>query len=249
MLVTKELKIRIERRNITYYRKLGYNLKVNTSLIIPINILPEGSHTNITVSCDICHKEYDIPYRDYISSHKIHNFDTCNKCKFHKTKLTNNEKYGSDSPLENKNVMKKFLKTNNERYGGNSSSCSQEILNKQRKTRIEKGMEIPLNISALSFKMYRSRISRLTLKNKHQLFQNWDGYDYYDGEYLKDNFDLKPSDSFYPTIEHKISVFDGFINNIPETEIAKLENLAITKKGINSARKNKNSELFKKSFL
>lgn len=249
MLVTQELEIGIERRNITYYRKLGYVLKVNTKLVIPIDILPKSSHTKIKASCDICNKEYEIPYREYIDSHSKHNFDTCNRCKFHKTKLTNIEKYGCDVPLKNKDILDKFIKTNNERYGGNSSSCCQEILNKQRTTRIEKGLETPLNVSAHNFLMYRKRITRLTLKNKILLLENWDGHDYYDGEFIKDNFNLNPSDSLYPTIEHKISVLDGFMNGISETEIAKLENLAITKKGINSARKNKDYKIFKNNFL
>lgn len=249
MIITKELEINIERGNITYYRKLGYVLKVNTKLVIPIDILPKGSHTKIKASCDICHKEYDIPYREYIDSHSKHNFDTCNKCKFHKTKLTNNEKYGSDAPLGNKDVLEKYLKTNNERYGGNSSSCSQEILDKQRKTRIEKGMEIPSEKSVKDFQKYRNRVDHLTRKIRKKFIEDWDGYDYYDGEYIKNNFNLRFDNKSVPTIEHKMSVFDGFMNHIPETEIAKLENLAITKKGINSSRRNKNFELFKNGFL
>jgi hypothetical protein len=249
MIITKELEINIERGNITYYRKIGYVLKVNTKLTIPIDILPKGSHTKIKASCDICHKEYDVPYRDYLKSHQIQNFDTCNKCKFQKTKLTNNEKYGSDTPLGNKDILEKYFKTNNERYGGNSSSCSQKILDKQRTTRIEKGMEIPTNKSVSDFKKYSNRVHNLSRKFKKELFNSWNGYDFYDREYIKDNFNLKYYHKNYPTIEHKISIFYGFMNNIDAKEIAKLENLAITKKSINSARRNKNFELFKNSFL
>ena len=69
------------------------------------------------------------------------------------------------------------------------------------------------------------------------LYENWDGYDYYDGEYIKGNFSHSPLSSLYPTIDHKISTYFGFINNIEPEEISSLENLCITKKKINSQKR------------
>lgn len=248
MIISKIVKINIERRNITYYRKMGYTLKVNTKLIVPTKQLMIGSKNKIIISCDICHKKYNVVYKDYLVSHRIHNFDTCNKCKFEKSKITNNEKYGCDTPLQNDTILEKYFKTNNEKYGGNSSSCSQIILDKQRKTRVENGIEIPTDKSLSDFKKYSNRTRNLTKKNKKELINNWDGKDFYDGEYIKDNFNLKFYDRLYPTIEHKITVYHGFLNNIPETEIAKLFNLAITKRFINSSRGNKDFDLFRHTF-
>ncbi len=249
MIITKFIEINIERRNITFYRKLGYNLKIHTTLIIPVEQLMKGAKNKIVVSCDICHKNYSVTYKDYLRSNKKQNFDTCNKCKFEKSKITNNIKYGCDSSLENVNIKEKYFKTNNERYGGNSSSCCKEILDKQRITRIKRGMEVPSDKPISEFKKYRNRVDHLTRKCKNRLFDEWDGFDYYDGEYIKNNIYLKHTDRLAPTIEHKITVFDGYMNNIPEKEIAKFENLAITKRSINSSRKNKNFELFKSDFL
>lgn len=248
MIITKTIDIKIERRNITHYRKLGYVLKVNTSLTIPIVQLMDGAKNKILVSCDVCNNQYEVPYKDYLNSHKKHNFDTCNKCKFQKSKITNNEKYGSDTPLQNKYVLEKYFKTNNERYGGNSSSCSKEILDKQRKSRIINGIEISGDKIVSDFKKYRNRVDNLTKKNKKELFEKWNGYDFYDNEYIKNNFELKHYDRSYPTIEHKISVFFGFVNCIDESEISKLDNLVVTKRWINSTRKNKDFELFYMTF-
>ena len=50
-------------------------------------------------------------------------------------------------------------------------------------------------------------------------------------------------------MDHKISVFYGFMNNISESEISKLDNLVITKKGINSSKNNKDFTIFKNGFL
>lgn len=41
----------------------------------------------------------------------------------------------------------------------------------------------------------------------------------------------------YPTIDHKISVYYGFINNISPEEIGDISNLCITKRWINSTKR------------
>lgn len=248
MIITETITINISRRNITHYRDLGYELNVNTELLIPIIHLMKGSKNKILCSCDICNTKYEVVYKDYLKSHTIHNFDTCNKCKYEKAKLTNNEKYGCDSPLQNNIILDKFLKTNNERHGGNSSTCNVLILDKQRSSRIKNGIEIPSGKQVSEFKKYSNRVRTLTKKHKKELFENWDGYDYYDEEYIKDNLNLKYSNRLYPTIEHKISVYQGFIKNIHIDEISSLDNLVITKKSINSSKGNMDFELFKKRF-
>ena len=61
---------------------------------------------------------------------------------------------------------------------------------------------------------YRNEVKNLTKKAKKELLENWNGYDFYDNEYIKDNFNLDPTHKNYPTIDHKISVHYGFNNNI-----------------------------------
>jgi hypothetical protein len=47
---------------------------------------------------------------------------------------------------------------------------------------------------------------------------------------------LQSSDGCYPTIDHKNSVFYGFMNNIPPEDISDISNLCITKRFINSSK-------------
>jgi hypothetical protein len=47
---------------------------------------------------------------------------------------------------------------------------------------------------------------------------------------------LPHTDPNYPTIDHKISTYYGFINNIPIDVISNVENLCITKRSINSSK-------------
>ena len=76
------------------------------------------------------------------------------------------------------------------------------------------------------------------------LFDIWDGYDYYDKEYIKNNLQLSYMNCNYPTVDHKVSVFYGFNNKIPAEDIAKIDNLCITKRIINSLKRTKTETEF-----
>jgi uncharacterized protein YlaI len=68
---------------------------------------------------------------------------------------------------------------------------------------------------------------------------DWDGTDFYDGTYIKDNFSLSHIDNDYPTIDHKISIYDGFLNNISTHVISSVDNLCWTKRIINITKNKK----------
>ena len=174
--------------------------------------------------------------------------------------LTNMEKYGSNVPSKNSEVKEKMknsinsksdidkenikLKrnlTNFNKYGFFYVNQNLSILKKSKNTRILNGNQIPDEDLSL-FKIYRKKVTSFTNKNKKYLFKNWDGLDFYDNEYIKFNLTLDKYDKSYPTIDHKISVFNGFINNISPEEISQLENLCITKR-TNNSKKNSNNIL------
>jgi hypothetical protein len=89
------------------------------------------------------------------------------------------------------------------------------------------------------FKIYKNNVRRLTNRNKKYLYRIWNGHDFYDNEYIKQNFNLNYNNPDYPTLDHKIPVTYGFINKISPDEIANIENLCITKRKINSSKNNK----------
>lgn len=95
------------------------------------------------------------------------------------------------------------------------------------------------------FKIYTMAIRNLAKKHRKILFNQWDGFDYYDGEFIKDNFTLNHTNPNYPTVDHKTSIYFGFINNIPIEEIGDIKNLCITKRKINGSKHIKNhNEIF-----
>jgi len=103
---------------------------------------------------------------------------------------------------------------------------------------------ISLNKKDEYFK-YRKLVHNLSKRNKKKLIEEWDGIDYYDGENIKKNFQLDYNDERYPTIDHKISIFEGFKKGYQVEEISSLDNLCITKRKNNIKKSFKNEEEFK----
>jgi hypothetical protein len=142
------------------------------------------------------------------------------------------EKYSVFHPMKSNIIVKKMRKTNIEKYGCENPMSNNIIKNKMIKTKQKLGIYL-LESDRDDFYNYRLKIKSLTNKNKKVLFEKWNGYDYYDGEYIKNNIH---NDKNYPTIDHKISIKFGFDNNIIPEEISKIENLCITKRGLNSSK-------------
>lgn len=171
---------------------------------------------------------------------------------------TNNLRYGVNSPCQNEDIKVKLIKSwslkstdeiekiNSKRektclsiYGFHNINLNQKILNKSKKTRIDNGNQIPDEFLT-DFRKYRKQVTSMTNKNKKILLESWNGLDYYDDEYIRDNFSLNKYDKKYPTIDHKYSVLNGFLNNITPNDISKLENLCFTKRTNNSKKSSNN---------
>ena len=150
-----------------------------------------------------------------------------------KSKEYNLEKYGIEWYIQTDDFNIKKSKTCLEKYGVNHYKSSLAYKEKVNQNRIDNRYS--------DYLIFRRDVNNLTHSIKKELLNNWDGYDYYDKEYIKDNFNLHHNDRNYPTIDHKISVYYGFINDISVEDLCKLDNLCITKRYINSS-KNRNNE-------
>jgi hypothetical protein len=160
-----------------------------------------------------------------------------------KTKTTNLEKYGVEYVLQLDDVKNKSKITCLEKYGVDHYTRTKEYSERAKNTRIKLVLQIPDELKS-DFENYRKKVDNLTKKLKKKLFQNWNGYDYYDNEYIIDNFKYKFHSNLYPTIDHKISVYYGYLNNISPEEISKFDNLCITKRKINSSKQSKNEDVY-----
>lgn len=157
MIVTKEVSIKVNNKNISHFKSLGYeNLILNVPITIPVNHLMMGSKTKIVVSCDICKSEKVIDYKLYNYCLKKHGIYTClgkctnlKRCKtnvelfgvdnwmkseenFEKYKSILIEKTGYDNPFKTESAKINFKKTIMERYGVEELSHSDEIYKRQQ---------------------------------------------------------------------------------------------------------------------
>lgn len=175
-----------------------------------------------------------------------------------KIKKTNIKKYGVENVMFNNDIKKKMKSIFIEKYGVENpfqneiikkkiKQKEKEIKNKIKITRIKNNNQIPDNMLT-EFEKYKKIVCSETEKNKKLLLEKWNGFDYYDKEYIKDNKNLNYNNSNYPTIDHKISVTHGFINNINPCLIGDINNLCITKRGINSSKHKKTEKEFYETF-
>lgn len=164
---------------------------------------------------------------------------------------TNNSKYGYKTNLLCPDFKKNIKNILLEKYGTENFWEIRESNIKNKKLKLVNIKDIDiinilksedlynnfLDIEDLNSALYRNECRRITAYNVKELMIKWDGLDYYDKSNICENFKLDHNDPSYPTIDHKISVYYGFINKIDPNEIGSIDNLCITKRSINSKKR------------
>lgn len=170
-----------------------------------------------------------------------------------KVKKTSKEKYGAEHYSKTKEYRDRYSKTCLDKFGYINPFMDTERI----KLFFEEsyGVDHPskvLDDNGESFfytncwtprskksewELYKTTVRNQTKQSLKSL--DWDGTDFYDGSYIKDNFSLSHIDNDYPTIDHKISIYDGFLNNISIHVISDVENLCWTKRIINITKNKK----------
>jgi hypothetical protein len=141
-------------------------------------------------------------------------------------------------------TIEKCKETCLKKYGVDNVSKVEFIKDKIKNTKEINGIIIP-DSEIDNWSKYKRDVRRITNNNKKKLYEDWDGYDYYDNEYIKVFFSKCSTHRFYPTIDHKISVYYGFKNSIDPIIVGSIDNLCITKRFINSSK----SSLIESEFL
>lgn len=152
--------------------------------------------------------------------------------------------YGTTNHQEIQKTKEKTKNTLLKRYGVEHNSHINGIQEKIRKTKEELGYQRPKELIS-EFESYRNKCIQLKNKKRKELFNNWDGFDYYDNEHILEFKNLHHNHPKYPTIDHKISILYGFKNNISPEELSETKNLCITKRNINSSKNRMNENEFK----
>lgn len=150
-------------------------------------------------------------------------------------------------------AKQKRVETCLERYGVDSVSKLDSTISAMRTTRETDGSWMKIE-DMPEFKQYRLKVIALSRKNYSELYSNWDGTDYYTGEKLVSNeeFIKANPDKAYsrnllqPTVDHKISICQGFKEGTCVKIMAAIENLCICARKTNSRKQELNEEEFRK---
>jgi hypothetical protein len=118
MIITREIVIKINEANFSYYENMGYDdITIGEELLIPVELLSKGSHYRIKCKCDSCGLEKDVIFKNYIKYDNKWGEYSCRKCSEKKRKESLQKNYGVDYPIQNKKVMTKMKKTLMKKYG------------------------------------------------------------------------------------------------------------------------------------
>ena len=143
------------------------------------------------------------------------------------------------------------IKTNLERYGVEYNIQNKEIVDKMRKTH-EKNGNWSSEKEKTEYQIYRHLVRLETMKHVLKVYKKWDGFDYYTGKkiYSREEYinDKNKNHKMQPSIDHKISIYYGFKNNIDPKEIGKFENLCICSRAINSNKSRLTEKEFRKKL-
>ena len=96
---------------------MGYDTAIGEIIIIPVELLPRGSHQKIKCSCDGCGIEKDVIFKNYLKYDNDWGQYYCRKCSEIKRKETLRKNHGVDYPIQNKKILQKMKQTLVKRYG------------------------------------------------------------------------------------------------------------------------------------
>jgi hypothetical protein len=123
---------------------------------------------------------------------------------------------------------------------------SPKAIAKRKRTWIKQGRVLDYTkFDEIKWKDYWKRVDTLTFKMRKAMLLKWNGYDYYDNEYIRDNLKLPYFHKDYPTLDHIISRTEGFKLNFTPEEITVESNLVWTKRSLNASKSNKLIENWK----
>jgi hypothetical protein len=138
MKTEKAIEIKINKRNIDFYKEKGYNdIKVGEVFCIKSCDVKETIRNRIYVICENCSSERFICSYNYHNQIKKSNYYVCKNCTHKKVAKTNLKKYGSICPLQNEEVSKKSKKKMIELYGVDNIS-KLDLIKEQRKENFKK---------------------------------------------------------------------------------------------------------------
>lgn len=146
MIKEKEIPIHITKRNVTFYKNLGYEIeKIDSIINVKIEDINKNSKEKITAICETCGSENITSIYNYYDNIKRGGSYGCRKCSNKKYKELCKNKYGFDTTLKTEEVKNKVL-----------NKFNKTIVKKTKEKLSIKEKEILINITMRNISYYLS---------------------------------------------------------------------------------------------
>jgi len=183
-----------------------------------------------------CSKECKLTYNS-----QFYSYTKCSNCNDIIRYFPNSEHKGKQNIFCSNKCQGNWMKHHSQELGLADrakhmfKNWNENTWKKSLETRKENGNIITKH----NWKQYWKRCDYLTQKIRRQMLQNWDGYDYIDGQYIKENLNLHYTHKNYPTLDHIIPRSECFKQGLTPNEATQPSNLKWTKRINNSKKYNK----------
>ena len=125
LVVPQIVRVKTSKKTCKYYREKGYEFE-KWGDFIEVNVLdlPKRSGTKVKIICDVCGKEAEICYGDFVGYNEENKLITCasNSCKHKKYEDTCTKKYGVNNPFQSHEIKEKIKATWKNNYGEDITS-------------------------------------------------------------------------------------------------------------------------------
>ena len=139
MILTKQIEIGINYKNIEHFKELGYEVKCGKRIVVPIEHISPQSNIKVEVKCDYCGEIKIIKYQDYVINTDFGKRKYAGKkCGIKKVKETNLERYGVEYAQQNEEIRNKTIDIIKERYGVDNISKTDLFKEKYKETMNER---------------------------------------------------------------------------------------------------------------
>ena len=139
MILTEKIKIKINKKNIEHFIKIGKDVNLRDMIEIDPIELNKGSHYLIEVKCDICDTIKHIAFISYKKNIENLNFYACSsKCAQEKVRKTSIKKFGEECYTKTKDYKERLRETSMREYGCSHHLQNQQVRDKMKKTNLEK---------------------------------------------------------------------------------------------------------------
>lgn len=170
LILEPEIDIVPTRKNLEYYKKLGYNAQLHEQISVKNQDLPHGSKLLETRKCDDCGAILSRSHKAWEDTHLVHGLDLCPSCSRKRTvkkiEDANLNKYGVKYPMQSKEIQEKARTTSKKNWRVDYSFQNPSANKKAREAFKDKyGVDNPIQVQEFKEKAEATNLNRYNAKN------------------------------------------------------------------------------------